>query len=105
MIERTTTRIAHLERTSEADRVPLRWAYAELKRAHDLLPADAQAEAVYCGWRDGRIEYPHRLTDVEYERAGKEQLAAMIQQFMADGVLTADEATALVQAAAAAVAP
>ena len=105
MIERTTTRIAHLERTSEADRVPLRWAYAELKRAHDLLPADAQAEAVYCGWRDGRIEYPHRLTDVEYERANKEHLARVMQQALADGIVTVDEMAAMSAAAAAAIAP
>lgn len=104
-IERITTKTLHLERTSEADKVPARWAIAEQQRQFDLLTKEQQDGAVFCGWTGNRIEYQHRLTDVEYERAGKEQLAALIQQFMADGVLTADEATALVQAAAAAVAP
>ena len=49
-IERITTKTLHLERTSEADKVPARWAIAEQQRQFDLLTKEQQDGALLCGW-------------------------------------------------------
>lgn len=74
-MEQITTRIIHLQRTSETDQVPAAWAVAEIQAKLAVLPADEREEAVLCGWRDIRIEHPHRLTDLEYVQAQRAELA------------------------------
>jgi hypothetical protein len=105
MIERITTKTMHLQRTSETNEVPLQWAIATLQAARDMTPTDSRAGAILQGWAGCRITYEVRMDDVEYERANKALLSELITRSLADGVLTAEEATALVQAATAAVAP
>lgn len=74
-MEQITTRIIHLQRTSETDQVPVVWAIAELQSKIVPLPPDERSEAMLCGWRDTRIEHPHRLSDLEYAQAQRATLA------------------------------
>ena len=65
MIEQIITKIKHLERTSETDEAPARWAIAEIQRHFDSLSETEKDSAVLRGWRGARIEYKHRRSDLE----------------------------------------
>lgn len=76
MIEQIVTKTAHLERTSDTDVVPARWAAAEISRIVSQLPLAEQDSAVLTGWRGARIEYQHRRSDLE---VAHDRLAILMQ--------------------------
>lgn len=99
MVDRVTNRTLHLQRTSETNSVPLEWARAEMARVAGPLTSEQRAAAVLVGWSGCSVQYPHAMTDVEYERALRDELAERVRRAVADGVITADELTDLARAA------
>lgn len=99
MVDRITTRTLHLQRTSEANKVPAEWARAEIARVLGSLSAEQRSAAVIVGWAGCSLEYQHAMTDLEYERALREQLAADVRLAIADGVITPDELAQLAASA------
>lgn len=75
-IDIITTKTTHLERTSEADQVPAEWASAEIRRALASIPPEARSSAMFTGWRDSRIDWQHRRTDLE---VAQERAAVLLQ--------------------------
>ncbi|MGL4557591.1 MAG: hypothetical protein ACRCV5_08820 [Afipia sp.] len=70
------TKTVHLERTSEADSVPVEWARGELARVLKALPQDEQSTAMLVGWRGLSVQYRHRRTDLE---VAQDRLALLLQ--------------------------
>ena len=94
----TTTKTLHLQRTSEANIVPADWGRAEIDRVLSTLSKDQRADAVIVGWRGLSVQYPHRMSDVEYAQARRDALAQIVKDALADGVVTVDEMAALLAA-------
>lgn len=99
MVDRVTTRTLHLQRTSETNSVPLEWARSEMARAAGPLTAEQRSAAVLVGWTGCSVQYPHAMSDLEYERALRDELAESVRRAIADGVITADELADLARAA------
>ncbi len=74
-MDQITTRTIHLERTSEEDKVPARWAAAQIEFALAPLTEEQRDQAVITNWRGASIEYQHRLSDLELAQARAQAMA------------------------------
>lgn len=99
-IDQVISKTLHLQRTSEDDAVPALWAAGEIERVLGPLTPEQRQSAVLVGWRSNRIEYQHRMSDVEYATARRLELMAAVREAIADGVLTEQERAALAALAA-----
>ena len=98
-IERITTKTAHLERTSEADKVPAEWAIAEIRRHLDGLTVDERKTAMLCGWTHAKLEYQHERDPLEMAQDRLTMLREGILAGSSRGEMTRDELLALLAAA------
>ena len=98
MIEQIVTRTAHLERTSESDSVPAEWAAAEIRRALASIPPESRSSAMVCGWRNARIDYQHRRTDLEVAQERAALLVQALRLYAATG-MTSEQIEALIEQA------
>ena len=98
MIEQTVKITKHLERTSEADRVPATWAAAEIMRVVNALPAAERDSAMLTGWAGASIVYTHRRTDLEVAQDRLALLMSTLRMGEASGLTSEQIAEAIKQA-------
>lgn len=90
-IEQITEKTIHLERTSESDAEPARWVIAQIQSKLDALPAGVRDDVKFHGWRDSRLTYPHRMSDLELAQARNSLLVQHLQAGITRGSLSRDE--------------